>query len=265
MSYRILLVTCAASLLGSAAWAVQVRIDIENIAQDDGVATSPFTVVAHDGSFDAFDPGSPSSLGIENIAETGNGTELTSEATTAYPMATTATVVASTNGFNDAIFKPGASGFVVLDLDPAIHRYLTFGAMVVPSNDAFFGNASPTEVELFDAGGAFVAADFTLSGADIWDAGTEVNQLFGSAYVVGQSATDGDVEIGGTIAAADLNALFGLYLGEQTPAGATFGSVPTASGGISRFSFSVVPEPTAMLLLTTMTAALGVVRQRNLI
>ena len=43
----------------------------------------------------------------------------------------------------------------------------------------FIGNESPTVVGLFDALGDFIATDFTLTGSDIWDAGTEVNQPFG--------------------------------------------------------------------------------------
>ena len=46
-------------------------------------------------------------------------------------------------GFGPGIFRPGASSWIDLDLDPSIHRYLTFGSMVVPSNDAFIGNNSP--------------------------------------------------------------------------------------------------------------------------
>lgn len=260
-----LLVACTAvwaCLLVLPASAVEVKISIENIAPSDSVATSPFLVAAHDGTFDAFDPNSIASLGIENVAELGDGTQLASDISTAQPSAVVDTVLATNGGFNGAIFKPGASGSIVLDLNPSIHRYLTFGAMVVPSNDAFFGNASPTEVELFDAGGNFVATNFTLVGSDVWDAGTEVNQLTGSAYVVGQSAGDGDTE-GGTVQTADLNGLFSIYVGQQTPPGATFNTVPAANTPIASFSFAQVPEPSAMLLVAAGAFALSVPRRKK--
>lgn len=241
------------ALLASPALAIQVRVTIENVSSENSVALSPFLVAGQDGTFDAFDVGAAASQGIEDVAELGNGDNLTAEITSAQATAQIETVTATEGGFGPGIFRPGGSGSKVLSLNPAMHRYLTYGSMVVPSNDAFLGNDSPTAVELFDAMGNFVATDFTLTGDDIWDAGTEVNQLLGSAYVVGQDATQGTTEAG-VVQSADLATQFSAYDGSMTRAGETFSVLPTAATPIASFSFEVVPEPSTLTL-----AALGLI------
>jgi hypothetical protein len=231
----------------SSALAVDVRVTIRNLSPDSSVALSPFTLAAHDGTFDAFDAASLASAGVEDVAELGAGTNYGAEATAAQATAVVATAIATQGGFGPGIFRPGASGSIVLSLDPTLNRYLSYGSMVVPSNDSFLGNDSPTAVELFDAGGTFVASNFTITGDRIWDAGTEVNQLLGSAYVVGQDATMGDAE-GGTVHLANLATQFAAYLGSSTPAGETFSVVPSPTAAVASFSFSVVPEPASLAL-----------------
>jgi hypothetical protein len=244
LSFFVLLALLTAA---PAAMATQVQVSIKNLALDQGVALSPFTLIAHDGSFDAFDSGlSAAGTGIENVAEGGNGTLLISEATTAQASAVTDTLIATSGGFGPGIFLPGASGSATLSLDPTANRYLTYGAMVVPSNDAFLGNDDPTAVELFDGAGNFSALDFILYGSDIWDAGTEVNQLFGAAYVVGQNGALGDDE--GGVVHKDL-ALFNIFNGQAIPSGGDFTQIPASRTPIASVSFKVVPEPSTILLL----------------
>ncbi|NJL84283.1 MAG: hypothetical protein HC890_17635 [Chloroflexaceae bacterium] len=66
--------------------------------------------------------------------------------------------------------ETGAASFV---LDPATNRFLSFGAMFFPSNDAFIGSADP--IEIFDAAGNFLGAEILITGADVFDSGTEIN------------------------------------------------------------------------------------------
>ena len=47
--------------------------------------------------------------------------------------------------------------------------------MVIPSNDAFIANGDPLAHRLFDDRGNFIGEDFVVTGADVLDAGTEVN------------------------------------------------------------------------------------------
>jgi hypothetical protein len=170
-------------------------------------------------------------------------------------------VFATVGGFGPGIFVPASEGSVVLSLDPVNHRYFSFLSMMVPSNDAFIGNDSPTSIELFNAGGSFVASDFTLVGSNIWDAGTEVNGLTGALYVVGQDGMLSPAE-NGMVHAADLDTIFDFYVGQNTPPGTVFNSVPSASTPIAAFSFSIVPEPATWLLATMLVAAVGVLRRR---
>ena len=238
---------CASFAVTHEAAAADVRVTIRNLSPSGSVALSPFTLAAHDGTFDAFDAGSMAGMGIENVAELGDGTALVSEITSAQPAAVTATAIATDGGFGSGIFLPGSSGSVVLSLDPSIHRYLTYGAMVVPSNDAFLGNDSPTSVELFDDGGDFVAPDFTLTGNRIWDAGTELNQLLGAAYIVGQDATIGADE-NGVLHLTDLTTEFSPYDGSVVPSGSMFTVTPMNETQIASFSFQIVPEPSSLVL-----------------
>jgi hypothetical protein len=47
--------------------------------------------------------------------------------------------------------------------------------MLIPSNDAWAGNDGPTDVQIFDDDGNFIASSFTVPGAAVLDAGTELN------------------------------------------------------------------------------------------
>ena len=235
------------SAVCSTALAVDVRVTIRNLSASDGVAFSPVNVIAHDGSVDTFDSGSAASAGVEDVAEMGGTTIIPGEAIAMQADALVTVVPATVGGVGPGVYPPGAEGSLVLSLDPTDNRYLSFLSMVVPSNDAFIGNDDATGIELFDAMGNFVATDFTLTGSNIWDAGTEINGLTGSAYVMGQDAALSPVE-GGVVTAADLGTQFSYYLGETTAIGATFQGAPMAATPVASFSFEVVPEPSALLL-----------------
>lgn len=236
-------------LLGSdAATAVEVQVSIRHLGAEGGVALSPFTWAAHDGTFSSFSPNSPASSGIEAIAELGDGSAWTASVLGTQPTAKTGTLVANQGGFGPGIFVPGSSGSAIVTLDPALNRYFSFGSMVVPSNDAFVGNSNAMSLPLFDNNGQFIATTLTLTGADIWDAGTEVNQLLGAAYLVNQTATDGTAE-NGMIHRPNLATDFNHYLNGSTPSGGVFSMPPTATGPIAEISFSIVPEPSSLGLL----------------
>lgn len=235
---------------------MQIQVTIENLAQSNGVALSPFTVGFHDGTFDAFDIGSPAGAGIQNVAEFGDGSQWLADFGAAQANGVSGVVTATFNSFGPGIFLPGANGSMTFTLNAAMNRYFSFGSMVVPSNDRFLGNDSPMAVEIFDAGGNFVANTLTLYGSDIWDAGTEVDGLFGAAFIVGSNAGDHTAQ-GGVVTLEDN---FSVYDGQATPAGYDFVDLPTGDGAIARISFAVVPAPgTASLGLI----ALGAMTRRR--
>lgn len=62
---------------------------------------------------------------------------------------------------------------VTLEGDLANNRFFSYAAMLFPTNDGFIGNDEP--IEIFDKAGNFIGADFIVSGSEVLDAGTEVN------------------------------------------------------------------------------------------
>lgn len=230
----------------SPALAVDVRVTIENLSGPTGIAFSPLIASAHNGSVDTFNSGSAASAGVENVAELGGvGATLIGEIHSMQASAVAAPLANPDNSFSPLL--PGAKQSVVLSLSPTNNRYFSYLSMAVPSNDMFIGNDSPTSHPLFDAGGNFVGQNFTVTGSQIWDAGTEVNGLTGALFVVGQ---DGSVHIpeNGVVHPSDLATSFSYYVGQSTPVGYVFSGGPSATTPIAAISFSVVPEPASVAL-----------------
>lgn len=241
------IVGTAIALSASAALAqsYDIEVSIESLAPSRGVALTPFHVGFHDGSYDAFNAGGTASAGLQMLAETGDGSGYLGEFMSGYASGVSGVVIADMGGFGPGVFVPGSSGSAVFTLDASDNRFMSFASMAVPSNDRFVGNDDAMGVELFDAGGAFVGTDLVLYGRDIWDAGTEVDGLFGAAFVVGQDAAD-HIDQNGVIAT---NYDFSLYSGAMTPAGYDFVDLPTGDGPIARISFRVVPAPSSLAFL----------------
>ena len=235
-------------LFPSSATSATIRVTIENLSPDGGIALTPFFVAAHDGTFDSFDVGGAAGAGIEDVAELGDTTQIVSDINTAQPGAVATTAPANMGGFGPGIYVPGASGFIDLELDPTDHRFFSFASMVIPSSDSFLGNDASDAHELFNDMGEFIATDILLSGAEILDAGTELNQVLGAAYIVGQDATLGAPE-GGSVHLVTLPDQLSTYLGQSVPAGGTFDVLPETDGPIASISFTLIPEPSTWLLL----------------
>ena len=71
--------------------------------------------------------------------------------------------------------------------------------MVVPSNDAFVGNRSPQQFDLFE-GETFVDIMELIKGSDVWDAGTEVNdEIPANTAFYGQTVPNTGVTEGGVV------------------------------------------------------------------
>lgn len=257
-------VMCAALLLigSTAARAVDVRVTIQSLSNSTGIAFSPLIASAHNGSVDNFDSGSAASAGVENVAELGSvGAMLINEILTAQPSAVAVPLANADSSFGPLL--PGATQSAILSLDPVDNRYFSYLAMAVPSNDMFIGNDNPTARELFDAGGNFIGQNFMVNGSNIWDAGTEVNGLVGSAFIAGQDATAGADE-NGVIQPANLATAFSFYVGQTTGPGYVFSGGPAADTPIVAISFAVVPEPASFSLIGVgCIALLATMRRRT--
>lgn len=158
--------------------AVQVTIQVENLSQTDGFWLSPMWIGFHDGTFDLFDEGvhTKPGGGLERLAEDGNPQPLATEFTAQMPGGVTG-VVEAPGGVADLVaFGPGETARMQFEVDPLSNRFLSFAAMVMPSNDAFIGNDDPRAFPIFSESGDFLQPFVIhINGCDVWDAGTEAN------------------------------------------------------------------------------------------
>lgn len=246
--------------LAATAQAVMVQVTLENLAPSTptGLYFGNVWTGFHDGSFDYFDTGTSASATTEAVAEAGDVSALDTDFMSAYASGMSQ-ITGNASGPAGFIFDPGASVSFTIDLDSAMHRYVSFGMMVVPSNDTFLGNDDPTALAIFDGSGTFLGGSWTFTTAMAWDAGTEVNDLAdGPAFVMGQTGSAGTTE-GGIIGLQDSTSLNAL-LGTTTAAGSTIGTV---NGNLFRISVSAVPEPSSLGLLLGMGALGFVLRRRR--
>lgn len=221
---------------------VEIQVTVENLAPTNSVAFAPLRLGFNDGTYDAFDNGSAAGPAIISIAEGGTGADWFPAFGAADPTATLGTVVPNPAG----PLLPGGTASAVFTVDPAVNQYFTFGAMVVPSNDYFIGNDSPTAYQLFDNKGNLQISSISQFGNDVWDAGSEIDGAFGAAFLQG-SVNDDRIDENGVVEFdfQDLDVFNGL----TTAAGYTFDRQFGANDEIYRISFEIVPAPGSLALL----------------
>lgn len=263
-----LLAFALVAMASSPVSAVTVRVTVENLAPENSIATAPVRFGFGNGTFDAFDEGAAAFLlgnptiadaPIVTIAEGGSGSNWFPAFEAAEPNANLGSVVGG-SGAAVPPFTPGESNFTDIEVDPS-NQYFTFGTMVVPSTDFFLGNDSPTQYQVFDAGGALTLGSILLTASDIWDAGSETENPLNAAFLqVGTNALREDEN--GTVEFnfSELSAYDGLVTGE----GYTFdSSLLSADTPVLSISFSIVPEPSAIVLALGSVAGACVVRRRH--
>lgn len=271
------------ALVGGMAQATTIEITFSNTNSFGFIATPVYSAF-HDGSFDAFNAGDTASAGIEQIAEVPippfagqvidtsgfasgsafiNNGELRPGVVGADQIANNLVLErTAVDPKSTARFLPGAGGPIVdgetvsftLDVDPAANRFASFFAMVVHSNDTFFGNDDPFAYQIFDANGNFVAQDpISITASSIYDAGTEGNAVFGST-LPGEAILDGltgEGKISNLLADPSANggfeslaSLFGTA-GNFGPGGFTAKEAALINGDTEffRISISEVPAP----------------------
>jgi hypothetical protein len=178
--------------------AQEIRVTITNLATaDGGNLLTPFWVGLHNGEFDVYDTDTAASPSLERLAEDGNTGPLSEDFLNSAAAAQGATLASP-----DGPLAPGAQATMtfVLAGGAAANGYLSYASMFIPSNDAFVGNDDPLAHPLFDADGNFVGADIVITGAQVRDAGTEVNgEVPGNTAALEQAAPDTGESEGGTI------------------------------------------------------------------
>lgn len=232
---------------GASAATRQVTISVENLAASDGVVVAPLNFGFGNGSFDGFDIGQVASAAIQRVAELGSGSLWLPAFAAADPTANIGTV-------GGAPLLPGQTASLTLAVDTAQNPYFSFAAMVVPSNDFFLGNDSPTAYKAFDAAGQPLLHSITVRARDLWDAGTEIWDPAAAAFV------------GNAVLRADQNSVvarnfaeFAAFNGLTTAAGYTFHSGLTADTAVYRIDIATapVPEPASLAMLCAGLLAIG--------
>ncbi|MGB7249282.1 MAG: spondin domain-containing protein [Phormidesmis sp.] len=237
--------------------AATLRITVNSLAPENGTFLTPAWFGFHDGNFDLYDRGQSVTPGLERLAEDGDVSVLSEEFDTAGDGSVQGAVAgtAETPGPID----PGESASFTVDLDAsaASSRYFSYASMVIPSNDFFVANGNPLAHRIFDDAGNFIGADFVVSGAQVLDAGTEVNdELPENTAFFGQQAPDTGVSEGGVVELAD-----GFMPGGNILSSADFANADFTADGydIARFQVELVddeaaavPEPGVVLGLLAM-------------
>jgi Ca2+-binding RTX toxin-like protein len=153
----------------------KLSISAENLAPQNGTSLAPVWFGIHNGQFKTFEVGKAASAGVEVLAEDGAPTGVIAE----FAAAGQGTVQGALRGSfgNGGPFNPNEIVRTTVEVDPnaATSQYLSYAAMILPSNDQFIANADPKDVRIFSPDGRFIGAEFTVNASEAWDAGTEVN------------------------------------------------------------------------------------------
>ena len=229
--------------------ASSVQVTVTNHQSQGGFYFTPVWVGFHDGGFDTFNGGEAASSQLEALAEDGNVAPLRGVfGGNADGTARVDSVVFGADGFPGApVFDPGESASELVDVTNAgSNRYLSFGSMIIPSNDAFFANGNPFAYEIFNSDGDFNGPiTISIYGQDIYDSGTEVNDGLGAAF----SATGGTDSVEGGV--VGFSPGLDIFIGTDTAAGTTIGSAIGRNELVATIQINdanAVPEPSAVAI-----------------
>lgn len=255
LSSAVLIVT-GLTVLPASAEPLRVTVTVESLVAENGVAFAPLRLGFHGGDFDAFDLGGVATAPIISVAEGGSGADWFPAFLAADPDAVVGSVVPDPAG----PLLPGGTATSTFTVDPTVNPFFTFASMVVPSNDFFIGNDSPTRYRLFDDQGMLLLTEITQQASQVWDAGSEIFDPAAAAFV-GDNNLRADQNSVVAFNFAELNAFNGLTTG----AGYVLDSQLAADDEIYRISFAVtpVPVPAALpLFIGALAGAWGISRRR---
>ncbi|WP_439343073.1 spondin domain-containing protein [Vacuolonema iberomarrocanum] len=183
---------------------IEVTVSVENLSPENGTLLTPVWFGFHDGGFDTYDRGRPSSPGLESLAEDG-ATDLISQEFDLAGFGTVQGTILGTEGAPGPIDSGEEATFTVqLDPNDPGSRFFNYASMIIPSNDFFIANGNEQAHPIFDEAGNFIGADFIVFGSNVLDAGTEVNdEIPGNTAFFGQMAPNTGEDENGVITLAE--------------------------------------------------------------
>ncbi len=174
-----------------------VEVTIENIAPDDGVFLTPVWVGFHSGSFDSYNGGLTSLVGLERLAEDGNNRVISRQFLNFHPRlggltyidnsgSAPASRLVRTGDLSDAFRQdatvgaapigPGETVSQTFELrNDGSNNYFSYASMVLPTNDFFIANGNPLAHSISDilASGGEISFFIGTPNGGANDAGTE--------------------------------------------------------------------------------------------
>lgn len=180
-----------------------VVVTINNRAPNNGTFQTPVWIGFHKGNFDIYDRNEPAnslpisgSTALERLAEDGSTGPISEDFSIVSRTGVQSTI--TSNVPDQPVLAPRNRVSRLFRLNPRENRFFSYASMVIPSNDAFVANGNPRAHRVFSNAGRFVASNFTVTGDQVLDAGTEVNdELPENTAFFGQAAPDtGETEDG---------------------------------------------------------------------
>jgi len=249
MKKRIVSIMGASLVLLALVWpvqAVEVAVELENLAPHGGVLLSPVWV-GFDGQQFKLST-APASAGLTLLATTGNASLLRQEFRTAAPDGVDGIISASAGSSNAPNFAPGTQGIGTFALDPTTDRFMNFASKVYPLAGGFI--ASTTPIEIFDAQGNFKGKQIvTILGSEVMQTGsgstTTTDRSRTSTITAAAVTAQPPLIVPNTNEAAAAAALTGSLTGIKFDSVASNVKLPNAV--VARIT--VVPEPATIFLL----------------
>lgn len=256
--------TIFSAVLGftSIAQATVLKITVTNNAEVNGLTFTPVYTAFHSAAYDAFNVGSTASAGLKSLAELGMGGGLAAERTAVDPNSVGGMIFP--DGGMRPLF-PGEMGSMEFNItDPSSNMYFTFLSMILPSNDTFFGRDDA--LQIFDGAGVFLGnRTINVTGADLWDAGTEALNIAAAPFAPGSTPGDNPVDANTSIRAAESLAAFaGLTLpnGQTLDANLIDFLLNPAAFNVASITIEEVPEPAVASILLLGLAGLRLVKRK---
>ncbi|UTW46542.1 CHRD domain-containing protein [bacterium SCSIO 12696] len=178
-----------------------ITVSITNTLPAGGTFLTPVWFGFHDGAnFDLFNAGEAASVGLERLAEDGSIEGIAAEFNQQVgENGVDATILGLGAGAPGPI-DPGETASFTLNVNTDLvgQGFFTWATMVIPSNDAFLAVPDDALADpIFDADGNFIGPlVIERFGSDVLDAGTEVNNEEGAAFLNQTARNQGTAENG---------------------------------------------------------------------